>query len=166
MTDPRELFVHELQDVYYAEKTLVKALPKLAQEATDAELERAFTHHLTETQGHVKNLEQVFEAIGERAKAEHCPGIDGIKEEHDEFMEKEDPSPVICDLFLTGAAARTESYEIAAYSGLVAMARTLGEKDAAALLDENLRQEKEALKTVQSLGRRIGRESAKQAVVA
>ena len=157
MTDPRELFVHELRDVFYVEKTLTKTLPKLAKEASDEELRDAFEAHLGETEEHVRNLEAVFDSIGEKASAEPCPGIDGIKAEHDEFMEEEDPSDEICDMFLTGAAARTESYEIAAYTGLLTMAKALGERDAASLLDENLKQEKEALGTVEKISRRLSK---------
>ena len=105
MTEPRELFTHELADILYAEKLLVKVLPKLAKEATDPELVKGFESHLKETKQHVANLEQVFEQLGERAKAERCPGIEGIKAEHDEFMKEEKPSKEITDLFLTGAAA-------------------------------------------------------------
>jgi ferritin-like metal-binding protein YciE len=161
MTTPRELFVHELQDMYYAEKALTKVLPKLASEATDKELTKAFTSHLTETERHVSNLERVFRAIGERPKAEQCPGIDGIKEEHDEFMKEHDGPDGVIDVFLTGAAARAEHYEIAAYTGLVSKARALREREAVELLQENLEQEKEALKHVESISKRILREEAK-----
>lgn len=159
MTSPQELFVHELQDMYYAEKTLTRVLPKLAEEATDAELSKAFTSHLRETEKQVKNLEQVFEQIGEPAEAHPCPGIEGIKKEHDDFMSEHDASPRILDSFLTGAAARTEHYEIAGYTGLVGMARALGEREAVTLLQENLKQEKEALKKVETISKRLVKES-------
>ena len=86
MNDPRELFLHELGDILYAERTLVKALPKLAQEATESSLATAFEKHLGETERHVTNIEKAFETVGETAKAEKCPGIEGIKKEHDEFV--------------------------------------------------------------------------------
>ena len=79
MTDPRDLFLHELGDILYAEKVLVKALPKLAQEASDDELRAGFEEHLEETRMHVENVEKAFAALGEKAKAEKCPGIEGIK---------------------------------------------------------------------------------------
>jgi ferritin-like metal-binding protein YciE len=161
MSDPRDLFVHELQDIYYAEKTITKALPKMIQEAGDAELTKGFQKHLDETKQQVQNLERVFQQIGEKASGEQCPGIDGIKSEHDEFMSEESPSAEIKDMFLTGAAARVEHYEIAAYTGLITLARGLGETDSAKLLDENLRQEKEALKTVETVAKRLAR-GAKQ----
>ncbi len=155
MTEPREVFLHELGDMLTAEKTIEKALPKLRQEATDDELARGFEHHLDETRQQIENLERVFESLGERPKAERCPGIEGIKAEHDEFMRERKPTEAICDLFLTGAAARTEHYEIAAYTGLVEMARALGERESALLLEENLRQEQEMLRAVESSSKRL-----------
>jgi ferritin-like metal-binding protein YciE len=151
MEDPRELFVHELGDILYAERTLVKALPKLAQEASDSTLADAIKKHLGETEQHVANVEKVFELIGEDPKAEKCPGIDGIKKEHDEFVSKEQPSSDVLDMFLTGAAARTEHYEIAAYTGMITMADALGETEASKLLSENLKQEQAALEKVTSI---------------
>ena len=139
MSDPRELFLHELGDVLYAERTLVKALPKLQEEASDEELAKGFADHLEETRQHVKNVEQAFEALGEQAKAEKCPGIEGIKQEHDDFVANESPSQEVLDAFLTGAGARTEHYEIAAYEGLVTMADAMGEDEVAKLLSEEPR---------------------------
>ncbi len=165
MTEPRELFIHELEDVMFAEKTLAKALPKLAAEATDEGLADGFTRHAEETRGHIENLESAFEAIGEKAKAVRCPGIEGLKAEHDEFVADEDPSPEVLDLFLTGAAARTEHYEIAAYTGLVALAKALGENAAAELLQKNLDEEKAMLGEVEKAATRLGR-SVKQAAAA
>jgi ferritin-like metal-binding protein YciE len=160
MTDPRELFLHELGDLLYAENTLVKTLPKLAREATDTDLQKGFEAHLEETKQHVDKLKQVFELVGEKAKAEKCPGIDGITKEHDEFMSEEKPSPVITDLFLTGAGARTEHYEIAAYTGLITMAQALGEKRAVPLLQENLKQEEAALGKLERAAKRLSRSNA------
>jgi ferritin-like metal-binding protein YciE len=166
MTDPRELFLHELGDILYAEQTLVKTLPKLQSEASDPELAEGFGDHLAETKQHVANVEKAFEALGETPKAEKCPGIEGIKKEHDEFVEKESPSAEILDSFLTGAGARTEHYEIAAYEGLIATAKAMGESDVAALLSDNLAQEKEALKLMKSIGQRLAEASAKTAKAA
>lgn len=160
MTQPRELFLHDLRDIYYVEQQLVKMLPKLAQESTDAELKRGFQQHLRQTERHVKNVEAAFKELGVGASAEECPGFDGLKEEHEEFM-KESPSAAVRTMFLTGAASRTEHYEIAAYTGLVAMARALGEKKVVTLLEKNLTDEKETLRKVDTIGRRLGREGAK-----
>ena len=155
VTSPQQLFEHELKDMYYAEMTLTKVLPKLANEASDGELSRAFTSHLKETEKHVSNLEKVFTKIGKTAQATPCPGIEGIKKEHDEFVQENTTSPKMLDAFLTGAAARAEHYEIAAYTGLVSQARALGERDAVVLLQENLKQEKEALKKVETISKRL-----------
>ena len=166
MSDPRELFLHELGDVLYAERTLVKTLPKLQEEASDEELAVGFEEHLEQTRQHVKNVEQAFEKLGEKASAEKCPGIDGIKKEHDDFVAKESPSQDVLDSFLTGAGARTEHYEIAAYEGLVTMAEAMGETDVAELLSENLQQEKEALEKLKTIGKRLAQQGAKQQATA
>jgi len=163
MSDPRELFLHELGDVLYAERTLVKALPKLQEEASDEELAQGFGDHLEETRQHVKNVEQAFQALGEEAKAEKCPGIEGIKQEHDDFVANESPSEEVLDAFLTGAGARTEHYEIAAYEGLVTMADAMGEDDVATLLRENLEEEKAALRKMQAIGKRLAEVGARAA---
>jgi len=160
VTSPEQLFIHELKDIYYAEKALTKTLPQLAREASDRELESAFRSHLKETEKHVANLERVFEHLGKRPEAHPCPGIEGIKKEHDEFMQENQPTQQIKDMFLTGAAARTEHYEIAAYTGLVGQARALGQREAVDLLQQNLRQEKEALKKVETISRRIVKNAA------
>lgn len=152
---PEQLFEHELQDIYYAEKTLTTVLPKLANEASDRELSQAFTSHLKETQQQVKNLEKVFKQLGKSPKAQPCAGIDGIKKEHDDFVKENDTSAAMLDAFLTGAASRTEHYEIAAYTGLVGQARALKEREAVTLLQENLKQEKEALKKVETISKRL-----------
>jgi len=161
MSDPRELFLHELGDVLYAEQTLVKALPKLSDEASDEELAKGFEAHLEETRQHVENLKLAFEELGEPAKAEKCPGIEGIKKEHDEFVANESPSPEVLDAFLTGAGARTEHYEIAAYEGLITMADAMGESKVSELLTENLEQEKNALTTMKTIGKRLAKDGAK-----
>ena len=160
MNDPRELFLHELGDVLYAEQTLVKTLPKLQEEASDDELAEGFGTHLEETRQHVKNLEQAFAALGEPAKAEKCPGIEGIRKEHDEFVSNESPSAEVLNAFLTGAGARTEHYEIAAYEGLITMAEAMGEDEVARLLNENLAQEQNALRKIQTIGKRLAQQGA------
>lgn len=161
MSDPRELLLHELQDIYYAEKAITKALPTMIREAGDSELVKGLERHLEETRSQIENLESAFKELGEKVSGEPCPGIEGLKQEHDEFMKEEAPSAEITDMFLTGAAARVEHYEIAAYTGMVALARGLGETECARLLDENLKQEKNALKAVETVGKRLAR-GAKQ----
>ena len=165
MTSPRELFLHELGDVYYAENQIVKKLPKMIEEASDPELSKGLEKHLGETKQQIANLERVFSDMGEKAKGERCPGIEGIAEEHDLFMSKHDPSPELRDMFLTGAAARVEHYEIAAYNSLIQMARGLGETTSADLLKKNLAQEQHALETVESVGARMAKDAKRMAAV-
>jgi ferritin-like metal-binding protein YciE len=164
MDSARALFLHELRDILYAERQLEKTLPKLAREASDADLANAFQHHREETREQIANLERVFEAMGEKPRGQKCPGIEGILAEHEEFVSEEKPSQEILDVFLTTAGARTEHYEIAAYTGLVAMAKALGESDCADLLQANLAQEKETLKKMETMGRKLGKSAAKAAV--
>ncbi len=166
MTLPRELFLHELGDILYAERTLVKALPKLADEASDPELADAFKAHLLETKEHVTNVEKAFEALDEKPKAEKCAAIDGIKTEHDDFVKNESPSEEVLNSFLTGAGARAEHYEIAAYEGLITSAEAMGEEKVAKLLSENLAQEKEALQKMKTIGKRLAQASARETVQA
>jgi ferritin-like metal-binding protein YciE len=146
MADTKTLhdaFIDELQDAYDFEKQLTKALPKLAKAATSEELREAFESHLEETQGHVKRLEQVFESIGEKAKAKHCDGIAGIIEEGKNVME-EDFDDVTMDACLIAGGQRAEHYEMAAYGSLIAWANAMGHDDAAALLEQTLEEEKAA----------------------
>ena len=132
-----------------------EALPKLQEEASDEELAQGLGDHLEETRQHVKDIEQAFQALGEEAKAEKCPGIEGIKQEHDDFVANQSPSPEVLDAFSTGAGARTEHREIAAYEGLVTTADAMGEDEVARLLSENLEQEKKALAKMQAIGKRL-----------
>lgn len=165
MSEPRELFMHELGDMLYAEKVIEKALTTMAKEATNGELQAGFEEHREETRQQIVNLEQVFAAIGEKPQAENCPGIDGIKTEHDQFM-KEKPSKMLADMFLTGAAARVEHYEIAGYTGLVTMAQAMGEKEAVRLLQENLQQEKHTLKKIEQISKRLAKDATSTAAAA
>ena len=162
ITTPRELFVHELGDILYVERQLAeKALPKLISEVEDDEFRTALEDHLKQTRGHVTNVERVFELIGEAPSAEQCLGFEGLRAEHDKMLEES--SSELVDSIDLGAAARTESYEIAAYEVLRRMAKALGEDDAVELLDKNLKQEKDALRLVEKIATRVSNESAKAA---
>jgi ferritin-like metal-binding protein YciE len=150
ITTPRELFIHELGDILYVEQKLVEeVLPMLINEVQTDEFRKGLERHLEQTKGHVTNLEQAFDSIGERPQAEKCVGFEGLKKEHEELTDEIDQS--LIDLVDTGAAARTEHYEIAAYTGLIEMARALGETEVVGLLEENLKEEKEALREVESV---------------
>jgi ferritin-like metal-binding protein YciE len=160
ITNPRELFLHELGDILYVEQKLAdEVLPKLIGEVTDEELRDALEGHLEETRGHVENVKQVFAELDELPKAEPCLGFEGLKKEHDKL--KSETTPDLIDSVDLGAAARTENYEIAAYEGLRRMAKALGEDRAVDLLDTNLAEEKEALRLVEKIATRVSKESAK-----
>ena len=136
-----DLFVHQLQDIYYAEKQLVKALPKMAKKAADQQLKQGFLTHLDETKTHVERLEQVFQMHGAQVKAVDCPAIDGIIQEADEVAgEVADKS--VLDAALINAAQAAEHYEIVRYGSLIAWARQLGRNDCAAILQTTLDEEK------------------------
>jgi ferritin-like metal-binding protein YciE len=136
-----DLFVHQLQDIYYAEKQLVKALPKMAEKAGDSQLKQSFLTHLDETRGHIKRLEQVFQMHGAEIKAVTCPAIDGIIKEADEVTgEVEDKS--VLDAALINAAQAAEHYEITRYGSLVSWAKQLGRNDCAGILQKTLDEEK------------------------
>ena len=150
ITTPRDLFLHELGDILYVEQKLTQeVLPKLIGEVQSTEFRKGLERHLDQTKGHVTNLEQVFDLLGEQPETEKCVGFEGLKKEHDELVSESDES--LIDLVDAGAAARTEHYEIAAYTGLIEMARAIGETDAVSLLEENLKEEKEALREVESV---------------
>jgi ferritin-like metal-binding protein YciE len=145
-----DLFVHQLQDIYYAEQQLVKALPKMAGKATDPQLKQGFLTHLDETKTHVKRLEEVFQMHGVKAKAVDCPAIDGIIEEADEVAGEVDDKNVL-DAALINAAQAAEHYEIARYGSLIAWARQLGRNDCASILQKTLDEEKTTDKKLTSL---------------
>jgi len=138
-----DLFVHTLRDIYYAEKQILKALPKMIEKATDAQLKTAFQSHLGETKNQVMRLEQVFKLHGVEAKGVDCPAIDGIIEEADEVAGEVDDKQVL-NAGLAAAAQAVEHYEMARYGTLVAWAKQLGRSDCAKLLQQNLDEEKAA----------------------
>lgn len=161
ITTPRDLFLHELGDILYVEEKLEnEVLPTLMEEVTDDELRKGLEKHLRETRGHVENLEEVFEKLGEEVEKEKCVGFEGLKAEHDQLVEE--ASKDLIDLVDAGAAARTEHYEIAAYEGLTKMAKALGEDRAVGPLESNLKQEKETLREIEKLTTRLTKEQAKE----
>ena len=136
-----DLFVHQLQDIYYAEKQLVWALPKMAEKAANSQLKQGFLTHLDETKTHVRRLEQVFQMHGAEVKAVDCPAIDGIIQEADEVAgEIADKS--VLDAALINAAQAAEHYEITRYGSLIAWAKQLGRNDCASVLQKTLDEEK------------------------
>jgi ferritin-like metal-binding protein YciE len=138
-----DLFVHQLRDIYYAEKQLVKALPKMAKKATSAALKQGLESHLKETEGHVKRLEKVFEMHGVEAKGVDCPAIDGIIKEADEIVGDVGDKEAL-DAAIIAAGQAAEHYEITRYGTLIAWAKQLGRPDCAEVLEQTLQEEKSA----------------------
>ena len=135
------LFVHTLQDIYYAESQIAKSLPTMVEKASSPELKQAFQTHLTETQGQIKRLEQVFQMHGQPVKGVTCAAMDGILTEAKEIMGEVDDNEVL-DAALIASAQAVEHYEITRYGTLVAWAKELGRQDCAAVLQQNLDEEK------------------------
>jgi ferritin-like metal-binding protein YciE len=158
MTTLRELLIEELQDLFHAEKQLIKALPKMAKAATNEELKAGFTEHLAQTEGHVTRLEKAFAALGEPAKAKTCPAMKGLIEEGNEAISENECSPVL-DAQLIGSAQRVEHYEIAAYGTARSFAESLGETEVAALLQETLDEEGETNKKLTALSETVNAEA-------
>lgn len=138
-----DLFVHQLRDIYYAEKQILQALPDMIEKASDGGLKQGFETHLGETKNHVKRLEQVFKMHGVEAKGVDCPAIDGIIEEADDVAGEVDDNAVL-DAALIAAAQAVEHYEMTRYGTLIAWAKQLGRQDCASVLQQNLDEEKAA----------------------
>lgn len=139
----RELFVDSLKDIYWAEKALTKALPKMAKNATSENLIKAINDHLAVTQEQTARLEKVFSLVGEKAAAKKCDAMEGLIKEGESIMEETEKGPVR-DAGIIAASQKIEHYEIATYGTLAAFATTLGEDDAVLLLEKTLAEEKEA----------------------
>jgi len=137
-----EFFVDEIKDIYWAEKHLVKALPKLKKAATSPELAAAFDQHTQETNSHIATLEQVFELLGEKAQAKKCDAMEGLLAEATSIIEDTDKGTLIRDAGLILAAQKVEHYEIATYGTLVVFARNMGQSEVADLLQGTLDNEK------------------------
>ena len=133
-----------LEDIYYAEKHLVKVLPKMGKASTTDELRRAFEDHLAETEQHVGRLEQVFDLMGQKAKASKCEAIEGLTSEADELKKDTEKNSLTRDVALIAAGQKVEHYEIATYGTLVQLASNMHLNEVVALLEENLKEEKAA----------------------
>jgi ferritin-like metal-binding protein YciE len=148
-----DLFHHTLEDIYYAEHQIEKALPDMVQKASDPELKRGFQKHLAETKSQIKRLDQAFKKLGQKPKGTKCPAIDGIIDEANEIAgEVEDK--MVLNAALIAAAQAVEHYEMTRYGTLVAWARLLGRSDVAKLLDANLKQEKATDKKLTGIAKR------------
>ena len=139
----KEVFLDELADIYHAEKQLTKALPKMMKAAQSDELREVLEAHLDQTEGQIDRLDHVFAAVDEKVKSKTCKGMQGIVEEGDEMIKENRNTPGI-DAVIIAAAQKVEHYEIASYGTLAAWAERMGNDEAAKLLHETLREEKEA----------------------
>ena len=138
-----KFFTDSLKDIYWAEKALTKALPKMMKGATTDELKTAIEEHLAQTEEHVTRLEQVFELLGEKAQAKKCDAMEGLIKEGESIMEETEEGTMTRDVGIIMAAQKVEHYEIATYGGLVQLAMTIGQADVANILEQTLEEEKQ-----------------------
>ncbi len=139
-----EFFVDSLKDIYWAEKHLLKALPKMEKAATTQQLKDSFVQHLETTRGQITRLEEAFEILGKKAQAKKCDAMEGLTKETEGVIEDTEAGSMTRDVALIMAAQKVEHYEIAAYGGLKQLAKTLGKTDLSDLMDQTLQEEKKA----------------------
>jgi ferritin-like metal-binding protein YciE len=158
-----DLLITFMQDIYYAERQIVKALPKMAKASSNEELKNALVHHREETQGQIERLQKAFEALGKRARSQTCEAINGLIEEGEEIIEEFEAGPVR-DAGILAAARAVEHYEMARYGTIIAWAKAVGSEDVARLMHETLEEEKKADTTLNQLAqKRLNQEAVKQA---
>ncbi|RMQ49497.1 hypothetical protein ALQ04_03509 [Pseudomonas cichorii] len=158
-TTIEDLFIHELSDIYSAEKQITKALPKLARASTNPKLAEAFNMHLEETQGQIQRIDQLVEQAEIKLKRVKCIAMEGLIEESKELLDEIEKGPVL-DAGLIAACQKVEHYEIAGYGTLIAMAKHLGLDDAASLLGETLEEEKSADEKLTAIAEEGGTQAA------
>lgn len=154
-----DLFVHTLEDIYYAEQQILKNLPEMIQKAENTELKSAFQNHLGETEGHVRRLEQVFQMHSKPVKGVDCPAIDGILSEAKDVI-SDCGDRQVCDAAMLSAAQAIEHYEITRYGSLIAYARRLGRDDCANVLQQTLQEEKAADQKLTGISETLNRMAA------
>ncbi|RYY21530.1 MAG: ferritin-like domain-containing protein [Chitinophagaceae bacterium] len=142
-TQLQKYFHDALKDIYWAEKHLTKALPKMRKAATTDELKMAIEAHITQTQEHISRVEQVFEMIGKKAQAKKCEAMEGLVKEGESIVEETEDGSMTRDVGIIMAAQKVEHYEIATYGGLVQLAKTMGLDEAATILGQTLEEEKQ-----------------------
>ena len=147
----QKFFEDSLKDIYWAEKNLTKALPKMQKAATTEELKNAIEEHLAQTENQVARLEQVFELLGKKAQAKKCDAMEGLIKEGESIVEETEEGSMTRDVGIIMAAQKIEHYEIATYGGLVQIATTMGLDEAADLLNETLDEEKETDKLLSGI---------------
>jgi ferritin-like metal-binding protein YciE len=161
-----DLFLHTLEDVYYAENQMVKSLPTMIDKATNRELTSSLRNHLRETENQVSRLEQVFQKLGQEPRGTDCPAMDGLIREADEIAGEVEDKQVL-DAAIIGSAQAIEHYEISRYGTLIAWAEELGHDNVVRLLDATLREEKAADKKLNTLAEaRVNRRAVRQRTAA
>jgi ferritin-like metal-binding protein YciE len=158
-----QLFLDTLKDIYFAERQILKALPKMIRAARDPQLKAGLTAHREETDGQVERLTQVFEAIGKRAQGKTCEAIKGIIEECEELLEHDPQASDVRDAGLIACGQAVEHYEMSRYGTLIAWANALGHTDVVKLLQANLDQEKNADMLLTRVAAKINPDAAKAA---
>ena len=162
MKTPQDLFVHELSDIYSAEQIIVKMLGEAQGLVQNPQLKQGLRQHEQETRQQIKNIEQIFEMLGTKPHPVHCHVAEGLQEEIKEVQQAQ-PSPQVLEGVVCGGAAKTEHYEIAAYTGLIKQARAMGQTEAARLLEQNLQQEQTTLQKVEQIGEQLTQQMASMA---
>ena len=158
MDTGKELFEHELRDVYDAEHKMVRSLESMADKVANAELAQAFRTHRETTERQIQRLEKVFELVDRAPRREPCEGINGLIEEFSEFAKEENPAEPVLNLFASAAALNVEHYEICAYKSLIVLADQMGLSEAAQLLNETLREEQETAQELETMAEKLGQE--------
>jgi ferritin-like metal-binding protein YciE len=159
---PRELYVHKLGAALKMEKTIFEdMLPQLEEAANDRELKQNLAQHRRETQGHIRNLEQVFRALGEKADEQSCPAIDGLEKEGQSMLGQVDEN--LNDSVILSGVVETEAHEIAVYDGLITKAQAMGEDDIVALLQENLESEQHTLQKARKASEKLAKRTVQHA---
>jgi ferritin-like metal-binding protein YciE len=157
-----DLFVHELKDLYSAEKQILKALPKMAKKASNPELRQAFQKHIDQTEQQVQRIETIFESLNGKPRGVKCIGMEGLIEEGQELMDEDMPES-LRDAALIGAAQRVEHYEIAAYGTARSFAKQLGLDEAVRLLQQTLDEEAETDELLTSIAERVNAQTPAEA---
>ncbi|MDQ3915340.1 MAG: DUF892 family protein [Actinomycetota bacterium] len=161
MNTGADLFKHELKDLYDAEFRQAQALTEMAEKVSDPKLAEALREHREETQGHIKRLESVFEAIGEAPQKEACAGVIGLVKEFKDFT-GQGPGDKVLNVFTTEAALKAEHYEIVSYAGLIKLAGQIGEPEVVDLLQQNLDEELATAQNLEIMSGQLGEELALQ----
>jgi ferritin-like metal-binding protein YciE len=161
MQTPKDLFIHEMGDMFDAEQRILQMLPLMAKECNNQQVKSAFEQHEQETRQQINNLEECFRILGVKPEKASCMAIAGLKQEHDSFL-KEKPSEELLTMFDLGGAEKTEYYEMASYKGLIEKANLMGQKQCVQLLEQNLSQEEAMAKRVATLSKDLGQQMISQ----